>query len=66
MTVNLDSDLQEQAKDAYWQVRGDYRTFSDWVAEAIAEKIEETKRRAGLEDVPTRPRGGLPTGRPLA
>lgn len=66
MTVNVREDLQEQAKDAYWLVRDEHRTFSDWVAAAIAAKIEETKRDAGVDELPTRPRGGLPTGRPLS
>lgn len=66
MTVNVREDLQEQAKDAYWLVRDEHRTFSDWVASAITAKIEETKRAAGVDDLPARPRGGLPTGRPLS
>ncbi len=65
MTVNISTELESVAKDAYWAVRDDYRTFSDWVAEAISAHIEETKRRAGIDELPARPSAGLPTGRPL-
>lgn len=65
MTVNIAGDLEADAKNAYWVERDEYRTFSDWVAEAISRHVEETKRRRGLDDLPVRPGGGLPTGRPL-
>jgi len=65
MTINVGGELQEQAKDAYWLVRDHHRTFSDWVAAAIAAAIEQTKSEAGVEELPRRPGGGLPTGRPL-
>lgn len=65
MTVNLPPELQDRARDAYWLVRGDYRTFADWVAEALSAQIERTKQQAGVDTVPPRPSGGLPAGRPL-
>lgn len=65
MTVNISRDLAEQAKDTFWLARGDYRTFSAWIEDALRRHIEATKHAHGVNDVPARPGGSLPTGRPL-
>lgn len=65
MTVNINRDLAEQAKDAFWLARGEYRTFSAWIEDALRHHIEATKHVHGVDDVPARPGGSLPTGRPL-
>lgn len=66
LTVNVPRDLVGQAKDAFWLARGEYRTFSAWVEAALAEQIERTKAAHGVEEIPPRPGGSLPTGRPLS
>ena len=66
MTVNIDSVLAGLAKDAFWLGRGEYRTFSAWVEEALRRQIAATKAEHGVEDLPPRPGGSLPTGRPLS
>lgn len=66
LTVNVPRDLVGQAKDAYWLARGEYRTFSAWVEAALVEQIERTKATHGVENIPPRPGGSLPTGRPLS
>lgn len=65
MTVNINRELAEQAKDAFWLARGEYRTFSAWIEDALRHHIEATKHVHGVDDVPARPGGSLPTGRPL-
>lgn len=66
MTVNIDSALQEAAKNAFWLDHADYRTFSAWVEDALRAKIAATKTARGVDEVPPRPGGPLPTGRPLS
>lgn len=66
MTVNVSSELIGEAKDAFWLARGEYQTFSGWVAEAIRRHIDATKTAHGVEELPARPGGSLPTGRPLS
>lgn len=66
LTVNVPRDLVGRAKDAYWLARGEYRTFSAWVEAALVEQIERTKTEHGVEEIPPRPGGSLPTGRPLS
>lgn len=65
MTVNISRDLAEQAKDAFWLARGEYRTFSAWIEDALRHHIDATKHAHGADDIPARPGGSLPTGRPL-
>lgn len=66
MTINIPAALINEAKDAYWVDRGSYRTFSEWIAEALQRQIQDTMTRHGLEQLPTRPARGLPPGRPLS
>lgn len=68
MTINIDAELQEAAKDAFWLDHGGYRTFSSWVEDALRAKIEAAKAAHGVTEIPPRPGGGgpLPTGRPLS
>lgn len=66
MTINVSGELIEQAKDAFWLARSDYRTFSGWVEDAMRRHIEATKAARGLDALPRRPSGPLPTGRPLS
>jgi hypothetical protein len=66
MTINIPTDLVNQAKDAYWMDRLDYRSFSAWVSEALQRQIEQTLTRHGVDTVPARPGDGLPPGRPLS
>jgi len=66
MTINISKDIADQAKDAFWLARGEYRTFSAWVEDALRRHIDATKAAHGLDDLPRRPGGGsLPPGRPL-
>jgi hypothetical protein len=65
MTINVPGDLIDAAKNAFWVDRGDYRTFSAWVAEALERQIADTMQRRGLRQLPDRPGEGLPPGRPL-
>jgi hypothetical protein len=66
MTVNISRDVADRAKDAFWLARGQYRTFSAWVEDALLRHIEATKAAHGLDELPRRPGGGsLPPGRPL-
>jgi hypothetical protein len=64
LTVSISRELAEQARDAYWSARSNYRTFSGWVEEAISRHIEATKADQGVADLPRRP-GPLPAGRPV-
>lgn len=64
MTFNLSEDVVEQARDAFWLARGEYRTLADWVEVALLRHIEETKKAQGVEEIPPRP-GPLPVGRPI-
>ena len=66
VTVNLDVDLDEQAKAAFWLVHDSYANYSAWVSEALREKIEKVKEEAGIDELPARPGGPLRTGRPFA
>lgn len=67
MTVNVSRDLIDQAKDAFWLARGEYRTFSAWVEDALRRHIDATKAAHDVDTLPRRPGGGaLPPGRPLA
>jgi hypothetical protein len=67
MTVNVSRDLVDQAKDAFWLARGEYRTFSAWVEDALRRHIDATKAAHDVDTLPRRPGGGaLPPGRPLA
>lgn len=66
VTVNVSADLAEQAKDAYWIARGEYRTFSAWVEAAMRRHIDATRRAHDVDEIPARPGGSLPTGRPLS
>jgi Arc/MetJ-type ribon-helix-helix transcriptional regulator len=66
MTVNLDNQLQEDAKDAFWLARGQYRTFSAFVEEALRRHIRDTMDAHSVDQLPRRPGGSLPTGRPLS
>ena len=61
----MSRELVDQAKDAFWAARDDYRTFSHWVEAALSAHIEATKRAHGLQELPPRPSGSLPTGRPI-
>ncbi len=65
MTVNVSSDLVDQAKDAFWVARGEYRSFAAWIEEALRRQIEATQAAHSLDELPPRPRGELPTGRPV-
>lgn len=66
MTVNVSRDLIDQAKDAFWLARGEYRTFSAWVEDALRRHIDATKAAHDVDTLPRRPGGGaLPPGRPL-
>jgi hypothetical protein len=65
MTINVPTDLVDAAKNAFWADRGEYRTFSAWVAEALERQIADTMHRHGLSRLPARPGEGLPPGRPL-
>lgn len=65
MTVNLDRLLIDQAKDAFWLARSDYRTFSAWVEDALRRHIDTTKHTHDVDELPRRPGGSLPTGRPI-
>lgn len=67
MTVNISHHVIDQAKDAFWLARGEYRTFSAWVEDALRRHIDATKTAHSLDDLPHRPgRGPLPPGRPLS
>ncbi|MDT5044936.1 MAG: hypothetical protein QOG75_789 [Mycobacterium sp.] len=67
MTVNVSRDLIDQAKDAFWLARGEYRTFSAWVEDALRRHIDATKAAHDVDTMPRRPGGGaLPPGRPLS
>jgi hypothetical protein len=67
MTVTISTDTADQAKDAFWLARGEYRTFSAWVEDALRRHIDATKAAHGLNNLPHRPGGGsLPPGRPLS
>ena len=67
MTVNVSRDLIDQAKDAFWLARGEYRTFSAWVEDALRRQIDATKAAHDVDTMPRRPGGGaLPPGRPLS
>jgi hypothetical protein len=66
MTVNVSRDLIGQAKDAFWLARGEYRTFSAWIEDALRRHIDATKTAHGVDNLPRRPGGGaLPSGRPI-
>lgn len=66
MTVNASRALIDQAKDAFWLARGEYRTFSAWIEDALRRHIDATKTAYGVDTLPPRPGGGaLPPGRPL-
>ena len=65
MTVNVTSDLVDQAKDAFWVARGEYRSFAAWIEEALRRQIEATRVAHSLDELPPRPRAELPTGRPV-
>lgn len=65
VTLNISPSLLEEAKDAFWVDLGEYRSFSEWVAHALREHIESTKRRHRLTVLPKRPHKDLPTGRPI-
>jgi hypothetical protein len=65
LTVNLPPDVIGRAKDAFWLARDDYRTFSAWVEDALRRHVDHTKQVRSLEQIPVRPRGPLPTGRPV-
>jgi hypothetical protein len=66
LTVNIDRQLIDQAKDAFWLARGEYRTFSAWVEAALRRHIDATKEAHGVDELPQRPGGPLPPGRPLS
>lgn len=67
MTVNVSRDLIDQSKDAFWLARGEYRTFSAWVEDALRRHIDATKAAHDVDTLPPRPGGGaLPSGRPIA
>lgn len=65
LTVNLSADAIGAAKDAFWLARDDYRTFSAWVEDALRRHVDHTKQAHAVEQIPARPRGPLPTGRPV-
>jgi hypothetical protein len=65
MTINVSAELVDEAKNAFWVDRGDYRSFSAWVAEALQRQIQQTMDRHGISALPPRPGDGLPPGRPL-
>jgi hypothetical protein len=66
MTVNVSRDLIGQAKDAFWLARGEYRTFSAWIEDALRRHIDATKTAHGVDNLPRRPGGeALPSGRPI-
>jgi hypothetical protein len=66
MTVNISSEVVDRAKDAFWLARGEYRTFSSWVEDALRRHIDATRVAHDLDELPHRPGGGsLPPGRPL-
>ncbi len=66
MTINVPTELVDEAKNAFWVDRGSYRTFSAWVAEALERQIQETRQRHRIDVLPPRPGDGLPPGRPLS
>lgn len=66
MTVTVSADLAEQAKDAFWMARAEYRTFSAWVEDALRRHIDATRHAHDVDALPPRPGGPLPTGRPLS
>lgn len=66
ITLNIPASLISDAKDAYWADRGTYRTFSEWVGEALQRQIQDTMSRHRLRELPPRPASGLPPGRPLS
>jgi len=57
-TVNVSRDLADQVKDAFWLARGEYRTFSAWVEDALRLYIDATKAAHDVDTVPRRPGGG--------
>jgi len=58
-TVNVSRDLADQVKDAFWLARGEYRTFSAWVEDALRRRhIDATKAAHDVDTVPRRPGGG--------
>ena len=65
LTVNLPPDVIGTAKDAFWLARDDYRTFSAWVEDALRRHVDHTKQLRSVEQIPVRPSGPLPTGRPV-
>lgn len=65
VTLNLPTDLIDDAKDAYWVERDDYPNFSGWVAAALERRIQDLMDRRELTTLPPRPRRSLPSGRPL-
>ena len=59
------ADVIGTAKDAFWLARDDYRTFSAWVEDALRRHVDHTKHVRSVEQIPVRPSGPLPTGRPV-
>ena len=66
MTINVNTELVDDAKNAFWMDRREYQSFSEWVSEAIQNQVELTKTRHGVQELPARPRRDLPAGRPLS
>ncbi len=66
MTINVSSALVDQAKDAFWVARGEYRSFSAWVEDALRRHIDTTRAAHDLDELPPRPHVELPTGRPIS
>jgi hypothetical protein len=55
LTVNIDRQLIDQAKDAFWLARGEYRTFSGWVEAALRRHIDATKEAPVSTSSPSAP-----------
>ena len=65
-SVTVDTEVLDEAKNAFWAAMavGRYRTFGDFVNEAIADKTSAlAKKLNGGADFPPRPSDNLPPGR---